>query len=294
MMGIQHRYPSLDDIATRSERPQVIPRTPTRLRTYSSPNVSSNSNSTHPHLQQIPSYGGCVPTSWSESGGGNERPLWENMPSSPLGPSSPERRRDRDLLDFGMGRRGVGGRRIWTLEWACAKARVKGARDEEDEGEDDDDDEEDEDEDQEEADRTIRRSRHHHTSNLTPNPLINQLGVLILPNSNSNPNLEDEEMDLDTTGGDTEDDEVDPPHEALTPSNSISLCGTHSTKKPRTSSRSISSQSIGFGESSSQEDYATVRARGRGKNVSGKGNVHDEEMMDAALALCGLGRRGSS
>ncbi|KAH7911630.1 homeobox-domain-containing protein [Hygrophoropsis aurantiaca] len=71
--------PSLDRVATRSESRRPPPRTPTKPR--------------NPHAS-----------------------LWDNMPSSPLGP--PPSPPAREYLDFvGSGR---------TLEWACAAARIAG------------------------------------------------------------------------------------------------------------------------------------------------------------------------
>ena len=95
------RRPSLDHVATRAERERPhhdnTPRTPTRLRTYSTPH--------------------------------DPRSLWENMPSSPPSPLSPAIDRDRELLDFGLRRT----RSRPTLEWACAAARVAGrTRDDDD------------------------------------------------------------------------------------------------------------------------------------------------------------------
>lgn len=88
-----------------------------------------------------------------------------------------------------------------------------------------------------------------------------------------------EDMELDI-GGDTE-DEGDPPHEALTPSSSMSL-GTHAATKRRAA----------IDNPSTDADDATIKGKGKGKGkVARSGSAHDEDMMDAALALCGLGRR---
>ncbi|KIP02494.1 hypothetical protein PHLGIDRAFT_50338, partial [Phlebiopsis gigantea 11061_1 CR5-6] len=96
------RRPSLDHVATRAERERPhhdsTPRTPTRLRTYSTPH--------------------------------DPRSLWENMPSSPPSPLSPAIDRDRELLDFGLRRC----RSRPTLEWACAAARVSGRSKDDDGG----------------------------------------------------------------------------------------------------------------------------------------------------------------
>ncbi|KAJ7853548.1 homeodomain transcription factor [Mycena olivaceomarginata] len=73
--------PSLDCVASRSELRAPAPRTPSRRH--------------NPHA-----------------------PLWENMPSSPVGPQfSPPA---RDYVEFGQDQR------TRTLEWACARRRLKG------------------------------------------------------------------------------------------------------------------------------------------------------------------------
>ncbi|KAJ7905027.1 homeodomain transcription factor [Mycena leptocephala] len=75
------KRPSLDCVASRSELRPPAPRTPSRRH--------------NPHA-----------------------PLWENMPSSPLGPHfSPPA---RDYVDFGNDQR------TRTLEWACARRRLVG------------------------------------------------------------------------------------------------------------------------------------------------------------------------
>ncbi|KAJ7363800.1 homeodomain transcription factor [Mycena albidolilacea] len=75
------RRPSLDCVASRSELRAPAPRTPSRRH--------------NPHA-----------------------PLWENMPSSPVGPQfSPPA---RDYVEFGQDQR------TRTLEWACARRRLKG------------------------------------------------------------------------------------------------------------------------------------------------------------------------
>lgn len=78
------RRPSLDCVASRSELRAPAPRTPSRRH--------------NPHA-----------------------PLWENMPSSPLGPQfSPPA---RDFVEFGQDQR------TRTLEWACARRRLAGKAD---------------------------------------------------------------------------------------------------------------------------------------------------------------------
>lgn len=75
------RRPSLDCVASRSEMPAPAPRTPSRRH--------------NPHA-----------------------PLWENMPSSPVGPQfSPSA---REYVEFGQDKR------TRTLEWACARRRLTG------------------------------------------------------------------------------------------------------------------------------------------------------------------------
>jgi hypothetical protein len=83
------RRPSLDHIASHSELRNPPPRTPSRRH-------NQNQN------------------------------VWENMPSSPLGPpDTPESIREEAYLEFGRLRERARGRR--TLEWACASARVAGS-----------------------------------------------------------------------------------------------------------------------------------------------------------------------
>ncbi|KAJ3484569.1 hypothetical protein NLI96_g5552 [Meripilus lineatus] len=270
-----HRYPSLDDVASRSERPQHPPRTPPRSRTNSFPTIDTDPTPRSQSQGHAGTSSSVATTSRSIS---TERALWENMPSSPIGPSSPERKRDRDLVDFG--RRTIGSRRTWTLEWACAAARIS-TRPQEESDEEGDGLEGD-------PERTIRgrdgrgNSGINATSRKAPKPLasqrvrprvrVNEIGVRIPVEESM------DGMDLDV-GGDTE-DEGDPPHEAVTPSSSMSL-GAQSTTKNRR---------LPLDEG----DSSTLKARGKGpepRKVARKGSKHDEEMMDAALALCGLGRR---
>ncbi|KAI0694443.1 hypothetical protein BC835DRAFT_1415341 [Cytidiella melzeri] len=85
-----HRRPSLDHIASRSERVNQIIRTPTRHRTQSSPN--------------------------------NSHRLFDNMPSSPLSPTGD---RDRVYIDFAMRKKS---KTKPTLEWACAAASMSTRR----------------------------------------------------------------------------------------------------------------------------------------------------------------------
>ncbi|KAJ7176620.1 homeodomain transcription factor [Mycena filopes] len=78
------KRPSLDCVASRSELRAPAPRTPSRRH--------------NPHA-----------------------PLWENMPSSPVGPQfSPP---PRDYVEFGLDQR------TRTLEWACARRRLVGKAD---------------------------------------------------------------------------------------------------------------------------------------------------------------------
>ncbi|KIM82295.1 hypothetical protein PILCRDRAFT_820678 [Piloderma croceum F 1598] len=88
------RRPSLDRIASHSELRNPPPRTPSRRHTNHNQNQNQN--------------------------------VWENMPSSPLGPpDTPESVREEAYLEFGRLRERAKGRR--TLEWACASARVAGS-----------------------------------------------------------------------------------------------------------------------------------------------------------------------
>ncbi|KAI0095164.1 hypothetical protein BDY19DRAFT_916532 [Irpex rosettiformis] len=85
-----HRRPSLDHIASRSERISHVLRTPTRHRAQSSPI--------------------------------NPDQLYDKMPSSPLSPIGD---REREYVDFTLRKQSKGKP---TLEWACAAARVSGRR----------------------------------------------------------------------------------------------------------------------------------------------------------------------
>jgi hypothetical protein len=176
------RRPSLDHVATRAELPQPLPRTPTRVRTYSS--------------QSDP------------------RSLYENMPSSPPSPLSPAIDRDRELIDFGLRRR----RSRPTLEWACAVARIHGNR-----------------------------------------------------SAREEDDAEIEEMVVDAVGGDTE-DEMDIPHEALTPSSSLgSQAGVWKSGRRDERVKPVAPYDL----------EATPKPVAK--------TVSEQDVMDAALALCGLG-----
>ncbi|KAH8094657.1 homeobox-domain-containing protein [Cristinia sonorae] len=219
------RRPSLDSVASRCERPQARPKTPTRLRTYSSPDPN--------HL------GGTSSTS----------ALWENMPSSPLGPSSPEQERDRELVDFGKG-----GRTKRTLEWACAAARISGRRDE-------DDDEDD----------TIRVDPRASTSGGADPRGQHGMSGFIVGSGHAN-------MEALDFGGDTEDESE--AHEAITPNSSQSLVRISSgTTWPPAPQHKHARVKV---FTARKEETAEVVIRTK---------THDEETVNAALVLCGLGKR---
>ncbi|KAI0347897.1 homeobox-domain-containing protein [Trametopsis cervina] len=182
-----HRRPSLDHIASRSERPIHGLRTPTRVRTQSSPNQPGK--------------------------------LYENMPSSPLSPSSPVGNRDREYVDFGMRKKS---KSKPTLEWACAAARMSGKR--------------------------------------------------LLEDDDIEP------MVLDVSG-DTEDEgEI---HEAITPRSSAGR-----------DSKIWKSKKSKADHHSSEHLLATPKANLPAKSTQQtrvQPSVPDSDVMDAALALCGLG-----
>ena len=78
---------------------------------------------------------------------------------------------------------------------------------------------------------------------------------------------------LDSNGGDTEDEMEDIPHEALTPSSSIGSQGTLWKSKR--------------GRSSNVRPVVPVDVEATPKPVVK--TVSDQDVMEAALALCGLG-----
>ncbi|KAL4246282.1 Homeobox DNA-binding [Abortiporus biennis] len=152
--------PSLDHIASRHERPERSQRPSRALSSRSpslslSPSTTSTSSSSFSNLPSTPSkntrlrtYSSPTPLTPDrrETGTGgtptNSRPIWENMLSSPIRSSSPSpvssKQRERDVVAFalhsrgrgqgkGAGMKGAGnGTGGWTLEWACALARVNG------------------------------------------------------------------------------------------------------------------------------------------------------------------------
>ncbi|KAI0830832.1 hypothetical protein BC628DRAFT_905989 [Trametes gibbosa] len=99
------RHLSLDEIAARTERHALVPRSPP-------PHCPSSPFPVRPRTPGSPSEEDAK----SESG---ERALWENMQSSPAAPE-PASRTERDLVRYG--------RRKYTLEYACAKEMVGGRR----------------------------------------------------------------------------------------------------------------------------------------------------------------------
>ncbi|CAL1694810.1 unnamed protein product [Somion occarium] len=101
------RTPSLDSIASRTERPQLPwqPQTPTRARTLSHPDLSNSSSTFKPHTPS------------------RIRQLWEKMPSSPMSPESPKQDSGLDLAYLDYGHKSKSKK---TLEWACAAARLNG------------------------------------------------------------------------------------------------------------------------------------------------------------------------
>ncbi|THH30639.1 hypothetical protein EUX98_g3566 [Antrodiella citrinella] len=211
--------PSLDSVASRHERPQVLPKTPTRVRTYSSPD---------------PNYAG---TSMGA--------LWENMPSSPVSPITPERERGRDIELVDFGKKGQG-RTKRTLEWACAAARVSGRQDE-----------------PEDDART---------------PVANastkgHVGFMV--------DVRRPEMEGLDFGGDTEDESE--AHEAITPSSSQSRMNVDPGAPQK--------KAVGSGRKlRSSRDVQNTKAKGA-IQVMVRSGTHDEEMVNAALVLCGLGKR---
>ncbi|KAI0937406.1 hypothetical protein AcW1_001395 [Taiwanofungus camphoratus] len=192
------RRPSLDHIAARAERP--VPFTPPRRRTVSYPAPQT------PPRAHAPA-------------------LWESMPSSPLAPP-PSPHAERALLDFGRARM----KRMRTLEWACAAARVEGRV---------------------ETDGKADES------------------ALVL--------------DL---GGDTEDEGE---HEAVTPKSGQSL---------RTGAAMRNMRRQSGAEDAAEKENVPVKigrklgvgiGKVRTKDVDEVRNLHEDDVMDAALALCGLG-----
>ena len=174
------------------------------------------------------------------------------MPSSPPSPLSPAIERDRELVDFGRAR---GCRRAArpTLEWACAAARVSGHRhrhrrlDQGGENEGEQGEEEGEEEGEEGAGEEWEED------------------------------MDVDEMVLDPSGGDTEDEMEDTPHEALTPSSSVDSQGSagwRGGKKERRARRAV---------------VVPVDVEATPKPVVK--TVSDQDVMEAALALCGLGAR---
>jgi len=142
--------------------------------------------------------------------------LWDNMPSSSPVPAV-EPQADHDLLTFGRRRL----KRMRTLEWACAAARVGG--------------------------QTVK--------------------------GETEPDSEDVLM-LDL-GGDTE-DECEA-HEAVTPKNGQSL------RVRRRGRRWVEAD---------KENTPIAKENDIWKSGAEKlDSMHDDDMMNAALALCGLGRR---
>lgn len=224
-LTVQQR-PSLDLVASRSERPQVLHKTPTRSRTYSSPNPNN--------------------------GIGSERALWENMPSSPLGPSSPERerRKDWELVDFGRK-----GRTKKTLEWACAAARVSGRMD-----------------DEEEEDMIAARMR----SASLPRTQSLPRAHFHAPRQRVESIVEEAQPEMDL-GGDTEDESE--AHEAVTPSSSQSRMDVDAAAGVR--------WYTGPGRKTLIQD----KGKEKRMDVVIRTGSHDEEMVNAALVLCGLGKR---
>ncbi|KAI8981340.1 hypothetical protein BD414DRAFT_419864, partial [Trametes punicea] len=95
------RHLSLDDVAARTERPMIIPRTPPQC-------PASSSSPERSRTPEAPSEDdSCAGT----------KALWENMQSSPPAPD-PAPRSERDLVRYG--------RRKYTLEYACAREIVGG------------------------------------------------------------------------------------------------------------------------------------------------------------------------
>ncbi|TFK88890.1 hypothetical protein K466DRAFT_585128 [Polyporus arcularius HHB13444] len=89
---------SLDDIAARTERPALLPRTPPQLQCI----PSSSSSPTRPVTPE--------PDLKADVVEGRRAALWQNMPSSP---AEPIQRSERELVRYAS-------RRI-TLEYACAR-----------------------------------------------------------------------------------------------------------------------------------------------------------------------------
>ncbi len=89
---------SLDDIAARTERPALLPRTPPQLQCI----PSSSSSPTRPVTPE--------PDLKADVAEGRRAALWQNMPSSP---AEPIQRSERNLVRYAS-------RRI-TLEYACAR-----------------------------------------------------------------------------------------------------------------------------------------------------------------------------
>ncbi|TCD67910.1 hypothetical protein EIP91_011844 [Steccherinum ochraceum] len=220
----EHRRPSLDSVASRNERPQAPPKTPSRIRTYSTPS---------PHQS-----GATTSTA----------ALWEHMPSSPLGPSSPERERvrDRELVDFGM----TGGTKR-TLEWACAAARISGRQDED-----------------EDDTVVLSTSKADPRSQRASHTQSRPFGFIVA----------DGHADMETLdfGGDTEDESE--AHEAVTPSSSQSRVDMNARVK----------WAMGPGR---KHDPRKERMAMTREMPMVRTSTHDEEMVNAALVLCGLGKR---
>lgn len=192
---------------------------------------------TYHSLNDMPTGDGGEDAGGEEYDEDDPRRLYEHMPSSPPSPLSPAAmERDRELVGFRRQRGGVGGVRARpTLEWACAVARIHGHR------------------------AAIAEDA------MDVDDLLPQLP------SHSHSHRRRRRDDDDGDGGDTE-DEMDIPHEALTPSSSLG-----------------SQAGVWKGSRRAKQPAAGVQYDLEATPKPIAKTVSEQDVMDAALALCGLG-----
>ncbi|EIW87277.1 homeobox-domain-containing protein [Coniophora puteana RWD-64-598 SS2] len=249
---VPHAHPRQRTLSAPRSSRPLTTRTPSRRPTLDG--IASLSESRYNSTEyDEPPDSSCPATPQTPSKRREGAALWESMPSSPLGPTNSPPSREREYIDFvGSRARSRTGGRT-TLEWACAAARVAG------------------------------RKKAAASSSSSKSKARASVGAGAGQGTDDDPfHAPRAGADVVMGGDETEDEEM----EAITPSGSLTSedygwprdAGAGRRLIPRTRSLPESALLKALPVEVKKPDPAPMQVQ--------------DDVMDAALILCGLGRRG--